>query len=366
MPTTARVVVLPESPGPMRIEEIELPDPTGHQVVVRQFASGICHSQLHQIHNPRPNDIVLGHESTGEVLAVGSDVTHVAPGDRVLLTFQPRDLRTTDRMPWMAEVTQPSGRVATSNNVFTWATHTIADDQYVIPLQPDDPTDVTAIVGCAVLTGAGAVLRAARVAKGQSVAVWGVGGVGLNAVASARMAGADPIIAVDVDDTKLKLASSFGATHVVNATETDPVDAIRALTPGPQGAYGFKGAPIAGVDFAFDVVARPETFLQAFRSTRNSRNAVHGGGTTVVVGVPQMPFELPSQELLMNERHVQGTLGGTAVPEEDIPRFVSWYRNGDLDLDALVTTRVGLDEINEAAQALDDGKVLGRSIIVFD
>jgi Zn-dependent alcohol dehydrogenase len=347
----------------MRVEEVELPDPHGHQVVVRQFASGICHSQLHTIHGPRRTDVVLGHEATGEVLAVGDEVTNVAPGDRVLLTFQPRNLRDTDRMPWMADVALADGSRARSSNIFTWATHTIADDQYLIPLPPDVPTDVTSIVGCAVLTGAGAVLRAADVQPGQSVAVWGVGGVGLNAVAAARMAGADPIIAVDVDDEKLALARRFGATDVVDASRQDPTEAIRELTPGPAGAHGFRGMPIAGVDVAFDVVARPETFLQAFNATRNGRNAVHGGGTLVVVGVPQENFELPAVSLLMNERRVVGTIGGTALPEEDIPRFLGWYRDGDLDLDALVTTRVGLDEINEATQALDDGKVLGRTVI---
>ncbi|MDA3038284.1 MAG: zinc-binding dehydrogenase [Actinomycetota bacterium] len=365
MPTPARVVVLPKEFAPMRVEEVELPDPSGHQVVVKEFASGICHSQLHTIHNPRAHDICLGHEATGEVLAVGELVTHVKSGDRVLLTFQPRNLRETDRMPWKAGLDLAEGGRLQSSQIFTWSTHTILDDQYVIPLAPDAPVDVTAIVGCAVLTGAGAVLRAAAVQPGQSVAIWGVGGVGLNAVAAARMSGANPIIAVDMDDEKLELATRFGATHVVNATHQDPTEVIRSLTPGPAGAFGYGGSPIAGVDFAFDVVARPATFLQAFRSTRNSRNAVHGGGTTVVVGVPQAPFELPAIELLMNERHVQGTLGGTAVPEEDIPRFVAWYQNGDLDLDALVTSRVGIDEINEACKMLDEGKVLGRSIIEF-
>ncbi|MGI9595423.1 MAG: zinc-binding dehydrogenase, partial [Acidimicrobiales bacterium] len=279
------MVVLPKDPGPMRVEELELPDPAGHQVVVKEFASGICHSQLHVIHRARDTDIVLGHEATGEVVAVGDEVANVEVGDRVLLTFQPRNLRDTTRMPWMADLDLPTGKTAKSANIFTWATHTVADDQYVIPLPPDTPTDVTSIVGCAVLTGAGAVLRAAEVQTGQSVAVWGVGGVGLNAVAAARMAGADPIIAVDLDDEKLELAKAFGATHAVNAGAGNAVKEIRALTPGPPNAYGFRGAPIAGVDFAFDVVANQKTFTDAFNATRNSRNAVHGGGTTVVVGV---------------------------------------------------------------------------------
>ena len=196
--------------------------------------------------------------------------------------------------------------------------------------------------------------------------MWGVGGVGLNAIAAARMMGANPIIAVDVDDEKLKLARHFGASHTVNGRETDPIEAVRELTLGSIEGHGFRGAPIAGVDFAFDVVARPETFLQAFRSTRNSRLAVHAGGTVVVVGVPQGSFDLPAVELLISERKIVGTLGGTAVPEEDIPMFLSWYANGDLDLDALVTSRVGLDEINEATKMLEDGKVLGRSIIEFN
>jgi Zn-dependent alcohol dehydrogenase len=365
MPTAARVVVLPKEFGPMRIEEIELPDPVGHEVVIKEFASGICHSQLHTIHNPRPTDVVLGHEATGEIIAVGDDVTNVKPGQKVLITFQPRNLRTTSRMPGMAQVVLADGGKAKSSNVFTWATHTICDDQYVIPVPDDTPMDVTAPVGCAVLTGAGAVMRAAEVQPGQSVAIWGVGGVGLNAVAAARMSEANPIVAVDLDEEKLALATRFGATHVVNAAKTDPVAAIRELTPGPEGTFGFRGMPIAGVDFAFDVVAKPQSFSQAFAATRNSRNAVHSGGTTVVVGVPMESFELPAIEMLMNEKQVLGTIGGTAVPEEDIPTFIDWFKNGDLDLDALVTSRVGLDEINEACQMLDDGKILGRSIIEF-
>lgn len=366
MVTSAQVVVLPKDPGPMRIESIDLPDPSGHQVVIREFASGICHSQLHTIHGPRRTDVVLGHEATGEVLAIGELVSNVSPGDRVLLTFQPRNLRDTNRMPWQASVTTESGAVAESSNIFTWSTHTIVDDQYVVPLPSDTPADLASIVGCAVLTGAGAVLRAAQVSPGQSVAIWGVGGVGLNSVAAARMAGADPIIAVDVDEAKLAMAQRFGATHLVNATVEDPVKAIRGLTPGPDGAFGFRGAPIAGVDFSFDVVATPQTIIQAFKASRNGRNAVHGGGTTVIVGVPQENVELPAVNLLMNEKRIMGTIGGTAMPEEDIPRFLQWHRDGDLDLEALVTSRVGLDDINEAAAMLADGKVLGRAIIEMD
>lgn len=350
----------------MRVEDVEIPEPSGHQVVVKEFASGICHSQLHQIHNARTSDAVLGHEATGEVVSVGPDVTAVKPGDRVLLTFQPRNLRDSHRMPWQAEIDLANGVTAASSNIFTWATHTVADDQYVIPIPADTPVDVTSIVGCAVLTGAGAVLRAAEVQPGQSVAIWGAGGVGLNAIAAARMAGANPIIAVDLDDEKLEMAKRFGATHTINAAEADAVKSIRELTPGAEGTYGFRGSPISGVDFAFDVVAIPQTFKQAFNATRNSRYTVHGGGTTVVVGVPTGgDLPLSGTGLLTSERKVIGTIGGTSLPEEDIPLFLEWYRNGDLDLDALVTSRVGIEEINEATKMLEDGKVLGRTIIEF-
>jgi Zn-dependent alcohol dehydrogenase len=332
-------------------------------VVIKEFASGICHSQLHTIHGPRRSDVVLGHEATGEVVAIGDAVQNVSVGDKVLLTFQPRNMRDTDRMPWMADLELGDGSKAKSSNIFTWATHTIADDQYVIPIPADTPTDVTSIVGCAVLTGAGAVIRAAAVQPGESVAIWGVGGVGLNAVAAARMAGADPIIAVDLDDAKLALATAFGATHVINGANQDAVAEVKALTPGPPNTFGFRGGPIAGVDYAFDVVANQHTFDEAFRATRNGRNAVHGGGTTVVVGVPQQNFELPAVSMLINEQRVVGTIGGTSLPDDDIPQYLQWYRDGNLDLDALVTSRVGLDEINEATKMLDDGKVLGRTII---
>ncbi len=362
---TARVAVVPEGPGPLRIEEVDLPAPTGHQVLVREFASGICHSQLHQIHGPRSAPQVVGHEATGEVIGVGDEVDHVGVGDRVLLTFQPRNRNRTTRRPELASLTLGDGSVARSPQIYTWATHTLADEQYVIPMAPDLPTDVTAVVGCAVLTGAGAALRAASVEVGDSVAVWGVGGVGLNTVAAARKLGADPIIAVDLDEAKLDLARRFGATHLVNASDEDPIEAVRRLTPGPADAYGFRGLPVAGVDVAFDVVATPDSFVQAFRATRPGENTLRSGGTTVVVGVPQKDLTLPGAELLVSERQVRGTIGGTSVPDDDIPAYLDWYRAGELDLDALVTSRVGLDEINEAVQFLTDGKVLGRSIIEF-
>jgi Zn-dependent alcohol dehydrogenase len=216
MTTTARVVVLPQDNAQLRVETIELPEPASDQVVVKQFASGICHSQLHQIHEPRQNPIILGHESTGIVTEVGDSVSHVAPGDIVMVTWVPRNIQSENKPPVAAQL-QVSDGLAKSQNVFTWADHTIADQQYVVKVDPNIDKDVTAIIGCAVMTGAGAVINTAKVQKGESVAIFGVGGVGLSAVVGAKMAGANPIIAVDLDDQKLAFAKKFGATHGINA-----------------------------------------------------------------------------------------------------------------------------------------------------
>ena len=211
MTTTARVVVLPQHSSELEIETLELPEPSAEQVVVKQFASGICHSQLHQIHRPRQSPVILGHESTGVVTKAGSAVTHLAPGDMAMVTWVPRNIQSESKPPVAAQLEVSEG-IAKSQNVFTWADHTIADQQYVVKVDPNVDKDVTAIIGCAVMTGAGAVINTANVQKGESVAIFGVGGVGLSAVVGARMAGADPIIAVDLDDQKLAFAKQFGAT----------------------------------------------------------------------------------------------------------------------------------------------------------
>ena len=157
MPTPARVVVVPQEPGPLTVEQVELPDPGPHQVVVRQYASGICHSQLHEMHRERRTPVILGHESTGIVLQTGAEVSHVEPGDTVLVTWVPRDVTGTDRPTEGVTLDLPDGRQAVTNNVFTWADHTIADEQYVVKVSPDIDKEVTCIIGCAVMTGAGAV-----------------------------------------------------------------------------------------------------------------------------------------------------------------------------------------------------------------
>lgn len=361
MPTPARVVVVPQEMGArLLVEELKLPDPGPNQVVVKQFASGVCHSQLHQIHRARTGPVILGHESTGVVLARGSAVTHVKEGDEVMVTWVPRDGENASRRPDPVSIETPAGATVPAG-CFTWADTTIADEQYIVKMPPNQKKDVTAIIGCAVMTGAGAVYHTAAVKKGQSVAVFGVGGVGLSAIAAAKVVEADPIIAVDLDDEKLAFAKKFGATHGVNASQVDPVEAVKKLTekPGPGGAL------VAGADFAFDCIGVRKTMEQILPAVRNGVLGGATGGTAVLVGVPTTPVELDARDLLINEKKYIGSIGGSCRPDRDFPMFLRWYAEGDLDLDALVTTRYPIEQINEAVHALETGKIAGRAILTF-
>lgn len=363
MSVAANVVVLPADNAPLRVESLKLPDPGPYQVVVKEFASGICHSQLHQMHRPRENPVVLGHEATGQVVAAGSEVTHVAEGDIVLVTWVPRNIEATKRLPERAPL-QVSDGVAQSENVYTWADHTVCDEQYVVKVDSNTARDVTSIIGCAVMTGAGAVMNTANVQPGDSVAIFGVGGVGLSAVVGARMVGAGQIIAVDLDDDKLAFAEKFGATHTINAANTDPIAAIHELTP-KEGQHKFLHSPVTGADFTFDCIGIKKTMEQIVPAARTGRFGAQDGGTAVLVGVPGENVELDAIDILLNEKKFIGSLGGSCAPDTDFPRFLEWYANGDLDLDALITARYSLEQINEATDALSKGEISGRAILEF-
>jgi Zn-dependent alcohol dehydrogenase len=359
MTTSARVAVVFPGQQSLEVLDVELPDPSPNQVVVAQQASGVCHSQLHQIHSERKAPVVLGHESTGVVVAVGSAVDHVVVGDDVLVTWVPRSPKPVYRKPEFTTLDLGNGQTAVSQNVFTWATHTIADEQYVVKAPPQSPKGSGSIIGCAVMTGAGAVLNTAGVQKGDSVAVWGVGGVGLSAIAAARQAGAFPIIAVDVDDEKLAFAGRFGATHFVNGSKGDAVAQVRALTPGS------RPTDIGGVDFSFDCIGKSITIRETIDGARNGWWAEARGGTAVLVGVPTEDVTLNPMLILLGEKRFVGSLGGSSVPDVDFPMFIDWYHNGQLDLDALVTQSVKLDDINEIVKDLEQGRVAGRAILDF-
>jgi Zn-dependent alcohol dehydrogenase len=201
-----------------------------------------------------------------------------------------------------------------------------------------------------VLTGAGAVLHTARVEPGQSVAVLGAGGVGLSAIGAAAIAGADPIIAVDLDDRKLQFAREFGATHGINASSTDVVDAIREINPG-------------GVDYAFDAVGVPTTALQILEAVKpGGPRADNQGGMAVLLGIPVSDVSVDLNTILLHQRHYCGSLGATE-PDTDFPLFLEWMRDGKFPLGKLVTNRYSLEQVDEARIALEEGQILGRAII---
>lgn len=364
MPTKARVCVLPQQPGPLEVMDVELPDPGPTQVVVKQYASGVCHSQLHQMHNPRQAPVVLGHESTGVVLKVGSDVTHVKEGDTVMVTWVPRDATHAGRPAMPATLKLPGGATAVSQNVFTWADTTIADEQYVVKVGAGIDKEVTAIIGCAVMTGAGAVENTAGVKAGNSVAIFGVGGVGLSAVVAAKVLKAHPIIAVDLDEKKLEFARQFGATHTINAAQVDPIQEIRKLTMNEK-KHGMMGRPVAGADFVFDCIGLKKTMEQIVPAARTGYFGAEPGGTAVLVGVPQTTVELNAIDMLVNEKKFIGSIGGSCAPDRDFPKYLKWYDEGLLNLDAMVTARYKIDDINEATRALEHGEIAGRAILVF-
>ena len=334
------------------VDEIEVPGPKPDQVIVKLFSSGVCHSQLHQMHDPElPRPLVLGHEATGVVTHVGNDVSHLSEGDHAIVTW-------VSRTPMKGRPTRvPPGvtyreELVNDALVYSWAEDVLAKAEYVIPISREHPTDVSSIVGCAVLTGAGAVLNTARVRPQDSVAVFGVGGVGLSAVRMAAILEAHPIIAVDLREDKLEFAKEFGATHGVNASEVDPVEAIVDISGG-------------GVDYAFDAIGVRSANEWILPSTRGGGpGADNHGGMAVLIGMPGTEMTLDPSLFMYHQRQYRGSLGAT-YPERDFPMFLRLHQEGKFPLDKLVTRRYRLEQINEACDALHAGEILGRAIIEF-
>src|SRR5262245_58499255 len=285
----------------------------------------------------------LGHEGSGVVTRVGKDVTHVKEGDHVITTWVPR-------IPISGlPVSRPTGAtfhgrpVIADGDVYTWSEHMVTFAEKVVPMSPSDPTDITCLVGCAVLTGAGAVLHTANVGLGRSVAVFRVRGVGFSAIGAAALAGADPIIAVDLVDHNLQFAREFGSTHTVNAADTDPVKAIWAINPG-------------GVDYALDAVGAPTTALQILGAVkRGGPRADNQGGTAVLLGIPVADVSVDMKEVLLYQRHYCGSLGATE-PDSDFPLFLEWVREDKFPLAKLVTNRYPLEQIEQARVELEEGR----------
>jgi S-(hydroxymethyl)glutathione dehydrogenase / alcohol dehydrogenase len=363
-----RAAVLNRVGDPLVIEELQLDDPRAGEVLVRLAASGVCHSDLHnqQGVHPPPTPVVLGHEGAGVVESVGAGVDHVRRGDHVVLTWLPycgrcrwcatgRPARCTG-MAWIEDGTMPDGGIRMRRadgtpvkhyTTSSFAERTVVPAQTAIPVDPDLDLTQLALIGCAVMTGVGAVLNTARVAAGDTVAVVGCGGVGLNVVQGAAIAGAGRIVAVDRDAAKLALAAELGATDTVDAAGgDDPAAVVRELSGG-------------GVDHSFEVVGRPESIDLAIGVTGV-------GGQAVLVGMapPGARVAVEPLQLTLGERAVRGSWYGSTRPFRDVPLLIRLYRSGRLRLEPLVT-RCALDQVNDALAAMETGS-RARSVIVYD
>ncbi len=363
-----KAAVLTETNTPFRIETVDLQPPQAGEVLVKMAASGVCHSDWHIVEGLSyyPLPIICGHEGAGIVEAVGEGVTSVKPGDHATLNFRANcgDCFYCQRgKPNLCEVYTPvlrsglqidgTSRVSLNGEpifVMTglgcFAEYVVIPQEACVPIRPDVPLEVAALVGCAVSTGVGAAIYTADVRPGESVAVYGAGGVGLNIIMGAAMCGADPIIAVDTNSSKMEIAREFGATHSLYSDDTT-IDEIQKLTAG------------RGADHVFESVGLVALQETAFAATRP-------GGTLTLVGLTPLGSgtNLPGSVITRTEKVIRGSFYGSVLPQRDFPIFLDLYRNGKLKLDELVTRRYRLDEINEAYQDMLTGEV-ARGIIVF-
>jgi S-(hydroxymethyl)glutathione dehydrogenase/alcohol dehydrogenase len=355
--------------APVVVEELTLDEPKEGEVLLRMFASGVCHSDLSVVNSTIYYDppVVLGHEGAGIVERLGAGVTKVKEGDHVVLSFVSYCGKC--KMCQMGRVclcrgyTSPRGylidgtlrlrnakgqEIQQMARIGTMSEYAVVPEQSLIPIASHYPLDRAALVGCGVTTGVGAVLNSAQVEPGSIVAVIGAGGVGLNVIQGAVLAQASRIIAVDVVPEKLVTAQKFGATDLVNAAQVDPVAAVKALTEE------------WGCDYAFEAIGNPKTIAQAYAMVRPA-------GTAVVVGLTRMDAQvpIPTGDMVRTERQLIGSFYGSSRPHEDMPMLLGLYDAGKLKLDELITHTYRLEEINEAFADMEAGKN-ARGVILFE
>jgi S-(hydroxymethyl)glutathione dehydrogenase / alcohol dehydrogenase len=359
----AKAAVMYKAHEPLVIEEIEIDKPDRREVLIRTSYAGVCHSDLHFIEGlyPHPCPCVLGHESAGVVEAVGEDVTYVKKGDHVitcLSTFCGEceycltgrmslcQSPTTKRDPKGAQrLGLKGGLLNQFINLSSYADHMLVHEHSLVKVRPEMPLDRAALIGCGVMTGVGAVFHTAKVRPGDTVAVIGLGGIGLAAVNGAAIAGAGRIIAIDMVGAKLNLAKEFGATDVVDASQGDPVAQVKEMTGG-------------GVQYSFECVGLKKTAEDCFKMLAR-------GGTATIIGMIPVGtrIELHGPEFL-GEKKIQGSAMGSNRFRVDMPRLVDFYLRGDLKLDRLISGRLSLSQINDAFAQLKTGAV-ARNVIAF-
>lgn len=355
---------------PLVIDEVTLDGPGKGEVLVEVAAAGLCHSDLSVIDASRPRvmPMVIGHEASGIVRDIGEGVTDFDQGDHVVFSFVPicggceycvsgraalcengaKANAAGTLLSGTRRFTDSASRVCNHHlGVSAFSEFTIAAQESLVKIDADLPLMTAALFGCAVMTGVGAVFNTAQVRAGRSVAVYGLGGIGLSTVIGARSAGAYPIIALDQFDQKLDLAADLGATHTINIRQRDPVEAVREISNG-------------GAEYIFESVGSENVLAQAYQSTRR-------GGTTVAMGLPHPDklFSVPASSITAEARTIMGSYMGDCVPRRDIPRFIEMYKAGLLPVDRLCTHALKLDEINVGFDRLASGAAI-RQIITFE
>jgi S-(hydroxymethyl)mycothiol dehydrogenase len=343
------------------VETVLVPDPGPGEAVVDVLACGVCHTDLHYRDGGISDDypFLLGHEAAGTVTAVGDGVTGVRPGDYVILNWRAvcGVCRACARgRPWYCFNTHNADQKMTladgtelspALGIGALAEKTLVAAGQCTKVDPEAPATAAGLLGCGVMAGLGAAINTGGVSRGDTVAVYGCGGVGAAAIAGARLAGARTIVGVDVDRRKLGAARSLGATHAVNAAEEDPVEAIKRVTDG------------YGADVVIEAIGRPDTYQQAFYSRDLA-------GTLVLVGVPtpEMRLEMPLLDFFSHGGALKSSWYGDCLPSRDFPMLIDLYRQGRLDLDRFVSATITIDEVEDAFAAMHRGDVL-RSVVVF-
>ena len=361
MTTEVRGVVSRAKGEPVTVETVLVPDPGPGEALVDVQACGVCHTDLHYREGGISDDypFLLGHEAAGTVAAVGEGVTEVQPGDYVILNW--RAVCGTCRAcargrPWYCFNTRNASQRMTladgtelspALGIGALAEKTLVAAGQCTKVDPEAPATAAGLLGCGVMAGLGAAINTGGVSRGDTVAVYGCGGVGAAAIAGARLAGARTIVGVDIDRRKLGAARSLGATHAVNAAEEDPVEAIKKVTDG------------FGADVVIEAIGRPETYKQAFYSRDLA-------GTLVLVGVPtpEMRLEMPLLDFFSHGGALKSSWYGDCLPSRDFPMLIDLYRQGRLDLDRFVSATITIDEVEDAFAAMHRGDVL-RSVVVF-
>ncbi len=359
MPQTVRGVVAKAKGEPVSIESIVIPDPGSFDVVVKISACGVCHTDLHYreggINDEFP--FLLGHEAAGVVETVGDAVTHVEVGDFVVLNWRAvcGECRACKKgKPWYCFDTHNASKKMTLEDgtelspalgIGAFVDKTLVHEGQCTKVNPQSDPAVVGLLGCGVMAGLGAAMNTGNVSRGDSVAVIGCGGVGDAAIAGARLAGATTIIAVDRDPGKLEWAKDIGATHTIDASKVDAVEAVQELTDG------------FGADVVIDAVGRPETWKQAFYARDLA-------GTVVLVGVPtpDMQLEMPLIDFFSRGGSLKSSWYGDCLPERDFPMLVDLYEQGRLPLEKFVTERIGIEDVEAAFSAMHKGTVL-RSVV---